>query len=101
MEEKIKLINNQINELCSDYYITKRYNVLLKAKSMLNDIQDFLIFILSGNYFELSESEYESLKKYTIELMEDIVNAIENNDVVLVIDSFDYGLRELVDIFLN
>lgn len=101
MKEKLEIIIYQINELCKDYYFSKQYNVLGTAKNMLPNIQDFMTVILSGNNFELSEDEYEGLKKFTIDLMEDIVSALENEDVVLIIDSFDYGLRTLVDIFLN
>ena len=49
----------------------------------------------------ISEEEYQNLQVFVIDVLKDYVAAIEQEDVVWIIDTLDYGLRELIELYID
>jgi len=99
MEEKSKEICTIIDTICGGYYIYKDEDVMGKAKKAVGQIQEYCSFFLQGNIFGMEEEEYGALYVYVVQVLEDFVEAMKQEDTVLMLDTLDYGLRELVDIY--
>ncbi len=75
--------------------------VIKKAKEIIPTIQKFCTGFLQGNSYGISEEEYQNLQVFVIDVLKDYVAAIEQEDVVWIIDTLDYGLRELIELYID
>lgn len=99
MEEKARKLWVIIDTICGGYYIYKDEKVLEKARKAAGQIQEYCEFFLQGNCFHMNEDEYNELYNYVIQVLSDFVEALEQEDTVLMLDTLDYGLRELIDLY--
>lgn len=101
MEEKALQLRTVVDTACGGYYLFKDEDVLAKAKAAAGQIQDYCSFFLQGNMFGMEEWEYQNLYSYVLQVLEDFLEAVEQEDTVLMLDTLDYGLRGLLDIYLD
>ena len=90
-------LREKIDGICIEYHYFKNENVIEKAKEIIPTIQKFCTGFLQGNSYGISEEEYQNLQVFVI----DYVAAIEQEDVVWIIDTLDYGLRELIELYID
>lgn len=101
MEEKALQLRTVVDTACGGYYLFKDEDVLTKAKAAAGQIRDYCSFFLKGNVFGIPEEEYQNLYRFVLQVLEDFVEAVEQEDTVLMLDTLDYGLRELLEIYLD
>lgn len=99
MEEKAKELWVIIDTVCGGYHIYKDEKVIEKVRKAAGKIQEYCAFFLQGNIFGMEEEEYQKLYRYVVQVLEDFVEALEQGDTIWILDTLDYGLRELVDIY--
>lgn len=99
MEELAKKISREINDICVGYLYLKQTDVIEKILPLTKDIQEFLASFLRGNLFGIKEEDYRELFSYATEVAADYVEAVGQRDMVLMVDTLDYGLRELLNIY--
>ncbi|NFN92765.1 hypothetical protein FDB28_01450 [Clostridium botulinum] len=103
MNEKIKILKNSIEYIC--YLKNKSFEIIeclhneeeIKAFSLIADISGEL-----GVLFETLEyiKEFKDIKIYieaANEKLKEIVEAIENEDTILIADLFEYELISILD----
>ena len=90
-------LREKIDGICIEYHYFKNENVIEKAKEIIPTIQKFCTGFLQGNSYGISEEEYQNLQVF----VKDYVAAIEQEDVVWIIDTLDYGLRELIELYID
>lgn len=101
MEEQARELIQEIDRLCMEFYYLKSHGTIERTKEIIPNIQKFITIFLNGNIFGITEDEYENLKNFSLEILADITDALENRDEVLMIDTLAYGLRELAVIFVD
>lgn len=101
MKALARKLQNKINEICIDYHYSKNENVIEKAKEIIPAIQQYCEGFLQGNLFGISEEEYQNLQVFVIDVLRDYVAAMEQEDIVWVIDTLDYGMRELIELYID
>ena len=99
MEDKAKQLWVVIDTICGGYHIYKDEKVIEKAKQAAGQVQEYCEVFLQGNYFGLDEEAYGELCSYVVQVLRDFVEALEQEDTVLMLDTLDYGLRELIDLY--
>ena len=101
MEELALEIRSEIDHICAGYYYYKNEDVLSKSRSMADDIRDFCSFFLQGNLFGMTTKDYENLQQYVLQVLQDYIEATKQKDIVFMLDTLDYGLRELLNICID
>lgn len=101
MEEKAKKLRDEIEKLCVEFHYYKKNHVMEKARELAEQIQDYCSFFLQGNIFGMKEEEYQGLQSYVIQVLEDYMEAIQYQDDLLMLDTLDIGLRELLMILIE
>lgn len=101
MEELALQIRNRIDNICGGFHYYKDENVLNRSQKLAGDIQQFCGFFLQGNIFGMEETEYQQLQQYVIGVLEDYMEAVRQQDMVYMLDTLDYGLRELLNIYIE
>jgi len=99
VEELVKEISMKINEICIEYIYFKRTDVIEKTLPLTGNIGKFLDAFLRGTISGLNEEEYTALSGYVGQIAQDYVEAAEQRDMVLMIDTLDFGLRELLNLY--
>ena len=87
--------------MCVEYYYFRNTNIVEKGRELTEDIQQFTVQFLQGNVYGLEDVEYIELQSYVIQVLKDYMDAMEQNDMVLMLDTLDYGLRELLNVFID
>ncbi len=101
MEKLAKKIRNKIDTICGGYHYYKDESVLKKGRELAEEIGQYGSHFLQGNRFGLEEAEYIELQLYVMQVLEDYMEALKQQDLVLMLDTLDYGLRELLNIYID
>lgn len=101
METLAQELERGIDMICIGYYFHKNEDIFLKAKVLAERIQQFCSSFLQGNIYGMEEGEYQDLKSYVIEVLEDYLEALRQKDLIYMLDTLDYGLRELLNIYID
>lgn len=101
MEKLAKTIRDKIDNICGRFHYFKDQNVLNRSQELAPEIQQFCSYFLQGNIFGMEEDEYIEFRQYVIQVLEDYLEAVEQQDIVYMLDTLDYGLRELLNIFID
>lgn len=101
MEELARTLKSQIDKICVEFHYFKKYNTIERSKEYAAMIQEYVSFFLQGNNFGISEEEYKDLYNFSIDVLKDYMAAVENEDAVLMVDTLEHGLRELLKIFID
>lgn len=101
MEELAKKLNIKIDNICGGFHYYKDRNVLGKSRELAGEIQQFCSYFLQGNVFGMEEGEYGKFQRYVVQVLEDYIEALKQQDTVYMLDTLDYGLRELLNIYID
>lgn len=101
MEELASKLLYDMDQICGGYRIFKNENVLGPAREMAGDIQKYCASLIQGNAYGMEEGEYEQFQAYVLQVLKDYIEALEQRDMVYMLDTLDYGLRELVMIYID
>lgn len=101
MEELAKELLLKINDICICYHYFKKADTVEKGIGLSEKIQQFVSVLLEGNIFGMEKEEQEGFQNYVLQTLEDYAEAAVQRDAVLMVDTLDYGFRELLDIFVN
>lgn len=100
MEEKIKLLYMNINYIgyCYTQYFGNDY--VENAKKLIPQIEEFSSWFLSGNQFGIEEEIYQGLSQNLLVILDDIVQAVKEHDMVLMMDALENGVCEYLNLFV-
>ena len=101
MKELAKKIIQDINQICIEFYYFRRDSILKKSGKILSDIQ--MVFTQINLLVESNpeDADIEEIHKYIIGVMNDLLESIENKDIVLFVDTLDYGVRNIMEVFTD
>ena len=70
-------------------------------KEIIPQIQEFVLWFLGENKFGIEEELYVGMKQQLIEILKEILTAIEYEDIVLMHDAVANGLLEYLKLFVE
>lgn len=101
METLAVELQKEIDNICMEYHCVKSADVMERAKALADNISQFASGLLQGNVFEIEEEEYLGFQEYVVQVLRDYAESVRQYDTVLMVDTLDYGLRELLNIFID
>lgn len=101
MEELALKLNKDIDLICGGFHYYKDEQVLEKARELLEDIRIFCNSLLQAVVEDERGQEQVEFQHYVLGVLQDYVEALEQQDMVLMLDVLDYGLRELLHIYIE
>lgn len=101
MEELAIKLRNKIDNICGSFHYYKNENVLSESQKLAEEMQQFCSVFLQGNIYGMEEDEYQAFKGYVLQVLKDYVEAQRQQDMVWMLDTLDYGLRELLNIYID
>ena len=101
MIERIGNLYFELEYIGMVYNKTQKIGNIDAVKEYMPEITEFIKWFLSGNSFGIDNETYELLTNNLVEIMNDIITAIENNDRVLLNDAIQFGLQEYLRMFID
>lgn len=100
MEEKIIKLYENINFI--GYYCMhhRKNDYIEKAKSLFPAVEEFVQWFLSGNQFGIEEEIYRKLQQNLIDILQDMTEALKQEDRVLMLDALEHGISEYLVMFI-
>ncbi len=98
MEELAKKLLDRINRLCIGFYYINENNIMKSAFELREDIEKLTGGLLAALG---ADEESQQLRDYTLQVLSDYVEAASQKDEVLMIDTLDYGLREIIGLYID
>ncbi len=101
METLARELAKKVDLICIEYHYMRRTDIVERAKALAGEIQQLVSVLLQGNVFGMEEEEYNSLQSYVIQVLTDYTEAIAQRDMVRMADALEFGLRDLLDIYID
>jgi hypothetical protein len=100
MEETILDLYGKLKKISENFLNHEKRNDFVPVQQCLNQMQEFAVWFMEENRLDEETAVWESLKVQLLGILQDIVQAIEGGDYVLLHDAVTYGLMEYLEIFL-
>lgn len=99
MEEKIQRLFKRLNDISVRYLIGMDRNNIKGIKEEIPQIQEFVLWFLEGDRFGIGQESYREMSGSLLMELEDIAQALQQEDRVLLHDAVAYGLLEKLKLF--
>lgn len=99
MEAKMEELRKKTEEIGLRYVVAQERGIIEETMKILPQIQEFAVWFLGGNQFGISEEDYQALSENLLDVLNDISNALEQRDKVLLFDSIYFGILEYLKMF--
>ena len=101
MKEELGKLYFELDYIGMVFNKTQKIGNIDAVKEYLPEISQFVEWFLAGNRKHIDDETYNLLASNLIEIMNDIVTAIENQDRVLMNDAIQFGLQEYLKMFID
>lgn len=101
MTEKINVLYFKLKFIGDVYLSSHRIGNVEAIKEYFPQITEFVNWFIHKNIFGIEDDLYSSLCNNLMDIVKDILQAIENNDRVLMHDAVQYGLLEYLRMFVE
>lgn len=101
MEDKIIKLYEKIRDISAYYLIYQKRDNIEQTKKLITDIEEFAVWFLEENIFGRENTLYQNMCTNLLEVLHDILEALEQEDCVLLHDALVYGFGEYLEIFIN
>ena len=76
-------------------------NIVSEILRKIPQIQEFILWFVEKNRLPVNETDFLDMRKAILDIMKDIVDAIEIGDIVLLNDAVAYGLMDYMGLFIE
>lgn len=101
MEENLLKLYNRLQEINEDFLDYQKRKDLRPVRECFGQIQEFAMWFMELNRLKEDDMVWFHLNERLIEILQDMIEAIEQQDYVLMHDSIAYGLMEYLEIFVT
>ncbi|MCI8483295.1 MAG: hypothetical protein HFH41_03015 [Lachnospiraceae bacterium] len=101
MEEKIQSLFYKLRNMGAAFLIYQKRDNIEETKKIIPEIQEFVLWFLEGNRFGIEEELYQNMSSNLLGILEDILAALQQNDMVLLHDATNNGLLEYLQLFVE
>lgn len=101
MESKILTLYGELRDITAGYMIYQDINIVSEILRKIPQIQEFILWFVEKNRLPVNETDFLDMRKAILDIMKDIVDAIEIGDIVLLNDAVAYGLMDYMGLFIE
>lgn len=100
MEEKIQVLFDDLRHISAFYLIYRKRESLNAMKEKIPQIQEFVLWFLEEDKLGFGSRLYQEMCNNMLQILADILDAMEQDDAVLLHDAAAYGLMEYLKLFV-
>lgn len=100
MKEKIQALFDDLRYISAFYLIYRKRESLEEIREKLPQIQEFVLWFLEENRLGVETELYQEICNNMLQILKDLLEALEQDDAVLLHDAVAYGLMEYLKLFV-
>lgn len=100
MEKIIRELYENVYSMKIGYLYYQSRKNLKEIEKIVPDIKEFVLWFLEENRFGVEENFYHDMCNNLIQILQDIIVAMEQEDHVLLHDAVAYGFIDYLEIFI-
>ncbi len=100
MEEMIGKLYHELEEIEGDFLDYQKRQNLIPVQQRFDRIQAFAVWFMEENRLDVEDAVWKRMSRQLLEILQDMIQAIEQGDYVLMHDAVTYGLMEYLALFL-
>lgn len=101
MESKIIALYGELRDITAGYMIYQDRKIVSEILRKMPQIQEFILWFVEKNRLPVNETDFLDMRKVILDIMKDIMDAIEIGDIVLLNDAVAYGLMDYMELFIE
>ncbi len=101
MKEKIESLYQKVVGISAAYLIYQERKTIDLTKKIIPQIQEFVLWFLEGNKFGIEDELYQGMSRNLLVILEDILEALKQEDRVLLQDALAHGLMGYLELFIE
>lgn len=101
MENNLQKLFECLNCISVEYLIGIDRNNIKRVQEEIPQIQKFAVWFMEENKYEVAPDLYKGMCENLLQILQDIVEAIQQDDHVLLHDAIAYGLLEYLKLFVE
>lgn len=101
MQQKWIFLYNTLEKIQENFLDYENRKELFPIREQLKPIQEFAVWFIQENPLNLEKSLFTQKQEELLDILQDIVTAIEENDYVLMNDAISYGIMEYLKACLS
>ena len=101
MEKEIKILYVNLHAVSVEYLTGINRNNIKIIRELMPEIQKFASYFLDDSQFAADPEVFWELSEDFVQILKDIVEALEQEDHVLLHDSIAYGLLDYLKLFME
>lgn len=98
-QEWITQLYQKINNISAGYLIFQKRDNVAQIKELIPQIQEFVLWFMEKNQFGIEQHLFNNMCKELLDILQDILTALEQEDKVLMHDAVAYGLCNYLKCF--
>ncbi len=99
--EEIETLYKKVFSICVQFAVYEKEDIQKRIEEIIPELNSFTTFFLEENTFKLNLEDYQLLQQLLIDILKDIMQAMENRDNILLEDTLEYGLKPFLELFLE
>lgn len=99
--EEIETLYKKVFFICVQFAVYEKEDIQKRIEEIIPELNSFTTFFLEENTFKLNLEDYQLLQQLLIDILKDIMQAMENRDNILLEDTLEYGLKPFLELFLE
>ena len=101
MEKLATGLLEEINKICIEYYYFNKTDGIKRIQSIQPQIMEYLEVLIQTLQKNADDEDTVNICNYINGVLEDYFEAVKNDDIVLMIDTVDHGLREVLELCIG
>lgn len=98
-QESIEQLRKKINDISVGYLFFQKKDNVERMKELIPHIQEFIMWFMQDNQFGIETQLYKDMQADLLGILQDILQALEQDDKVLMHDATAYGLVNYLECF--
>ncbi len=99
MDDRWVVLYKKLEKIEEEFLSAENRNDLMPIRENLSEIQEFAVWFMKEKYV-IDGKNWEEQQKKLLDILQDIVIAIEQQDCVLMHDAITYGIMKYIYTFL-
>ena len=101
MQQKWVFLYSTLEKIQENFLDYENRKEILPIREHLKMIQEFAVWFIQENPLNLDYSLFTQKQEELLDILQDIITAIEENDYVLMNDAISYGIMEYLKVCLS
>lgn len=98
---QIEELYSKVFRICVQFAVYHKKILLEDLNGVLTLLDTFTNDFFNENRFEIEEEDYQLLKQLLLNILNDIVEGMKFQDELLLEDTLEYGLKELLELIIS